>query len=137
LLDASGQVGEASTANVVIYRAGQGLIAPPREVILPGVSMGVLEELAQSLAIPFLHRRMEVPEIAAADEALLCSTSPCVWPVTRFNGGPIADGRCGPIARRLLAAWSELAGVDIAQQASRFATRTMANTLSPFGRGPG
>ncbi len=123
LLDASGQAGEASTANMVIYRAGEGLVSPPKEVILPGVSMGVLEELAASLNIPFVRRRLEVAEVAAADEVLLCSTSPCVWPVTRFNGSPVADGRCGPIARRLLAAWSELVGVDIAAQAARFASR--------------
>jgi branched-subunit amino acid aminotransferase/4-amino-4-deoxychorismate lyase len=123
LLDAGGQAGEASTANMVIYRAGEGLVSPPKEVILPGVSMGVLEELAAGLEIPFLRRRLEVPEVAAADEVLLCSTSPCVWPVTRFNGHPIADGRCGPIARRLLAAWSELVGLDIAAQAARFASR--------------
>ncbi|MEX2027129.1 MAG: aminotransferase class IV, partial [Pirellulaceae bacterium] len=123
LLDESGQVVEASTANLLIYRAGEGLVSPPRDAILPGVSVGVLEELAAALDIPFLHRRLEVSEAAAAAEVLLCSTSPCVWPVTRFNGRPIADGTCGPVARQLLAAWSKLVGVDIAAQAARFATR--------------
>lgn len=123
LLDDSGQVVESSTANVLIFRSGQGLISPPREAILPGVSVAVLEELAAGLGIPFSHRRLEVADVAAADEVLLSSTSPCVWPVTRLNGRPIRDGRCGPIASKLLTAWSEMVGVDIAAQAARFASR--------------
>ena len=124
LLDESGQVVEASTANVLIFVDGQGLVSPPREVILPGVSVGMLEELATALKIPFVHRRLAPADIAAADEVMLCSTSPCVWPVTRLNGQPIRDGRCGPVVKALLDAWSQRVGVDIAAQAARFAART-------------
>ncbi len=52
--------------------------------------------------------------MAAADEVLLTSTSMCVLPVTRFNGRPIGAGRPGKVFGDLLAAWSRLAGVDIA-----------------------
>jgi branched-subunit amino acid aminotransferase/4-amino-4-deoxychorismate lyase len=124
LLDESGQVVEASTANVVAYFRGEGIVSPPREAILPGVSLAVLEELAGKLGQRFLHRRLEVEELARADEVLLCSTSPCVWPVTRLAGKPIADGRPGPLARQLLAAWSEMVGLDISAQARRFARRS-------------
>ena len=123
LLDASGQVVEASTANVLIYVAREGLVSPPREAILPGVSVAVLEELAGALKLPFVRRRLEPADIAAAGEVMLCSTSPCVWPVTRFNGRPISDGRCGPVVKELLKRWSQLVGVDIAAQAARFARR--------------
>ena len=126
LVDESGQIVEASTANILIHNANEGLISPPQEVILPGVSVGMLEELAAALKIPFSHRRLMPADIAAADEALLCSTSPCVWPVTRVGGQPIAGGRCGPVVKALLAAWSRQVGVDIAAQAARFATRTSA-----------
>jgi branched-chain amino acid aminotransferase len=123
LLDESGFVIEASTANVVIYKSGDGLISPPREIVLPGVSIAVLEELATQLQIPFLHRPLNLAEAAAADEVLLCSTSPCVWSVTRLNGRPIGDGQPGPVCQRLRAAWSELVGLDIEAQATRFAKR--------------
>ena len=63
-------------------------------------------------------------ELAAADEILMCSTSPCVWPVTRLNGQPLEPGARGPIYQQILRAWSELVGVDIAAQARRFGFRT-------------
>jgi branched-chain amino acid aminotransferase len=125
LLDLHGRVTEASTANLFIYNQGEGLISPPRERILPGISMAVLEELAAGLKLPFLHRDLSVAEVAAAEEVMLCSTSPCVWPCVRLNGRQIGSGRAGKVARLLLAAWSELVGIDIPGQSQRFASRPL------------
>ena len=123
LLDAEGHVLEASTANIFIYRRAEGLIAPPKETILPGISMAVVTELARGLEIPFLHRVLTLDEVVRADEVLLCSTSPCVWPVLRFNGQAVGGGKPGEVFQRLLTAWSEVVGVDIQGQAERFAQR--------------
>jgi branched-chain amino acid aminotransferase len=124
LLNERGFVTEASTANILANRRSEGLISPPKEHILPGVTVAVIEELAGQLSIPFLHRDLTVDDIAAADEALLCSTSPCIWSVTRLNGQLIGDGRPGPIACRLQAAWNQMVGLDIEAQARRFANRS-------------
>ena len=123
LLDEGDAVTEASTANVLVYRRGEGLISPPKEHILPGVTVAVIEELARQLDIPFLHREMYVTDVAAADEVLLCSTSPCIWSVVRLNGQPIGSGQAGPISQRLRAAWSQMVGFDIEAQARRFSSR--------------
>jgi branched-chain amino acid aminotransferase len=126
MLEERGFVTEASTANILVYYRDVGLVSPPKEMILPGVSAAVVEELAGKLGIPFSFRPLTVDDVAAADEALLSSTSPCIWPVTRLNGQQIGDGKQGEIARRLLAAWSELVGVDIAGQAKQFSSRRPA-----------
>lgn len=123
MIDHEGFVTEATTANLLIYERDRGLVSPPKEKILPGVSMSVLEQLAGDLGISVSQRDLRVEDVAAADEVLLCSTSPCVWPVTRLNGKPIASGTRGPIATKLLQAWSERVGVDIEAQSHRFATR--------------
>jgi branched-chain amino acid aminotransferase len=123
LLDERGLVTEASTANIVIYSKERGLISPPKEHILPGVTISVLEELAGQLGIAFSHRALTVSDVANAEEALLCSTSPCIWSVTRLNGGAIADGKPGPVSQRLRAAWSQMVGLDIEAQARRFEKR--------------
>ncbi|MDX1944502.1 MAG: aminotransferase class IV [Pirellulaceae bacterium] len=126
MLDEQGRVTEASTANILAYFAGEGLFSPPRERILPGVTVAVLEELAGQLGIPFVHRDMTVEDIARADEALLCSTSPCVWSVTQLDGQPLGTGRPGPIVHQLRGAWNKLVGLDIEEQARQFAVRSSA-----------
>ena len=120
LLDEQGLVTESSTANVLIFTKQAGLISPPRESILPGVSVAVVEELAGKIGIPFLHRPLTVADVASADEVLLCSTSPCVWGVSTLNGQPIGNGKPGPISRALLTAWSLMVGHDILAQAHHF-----------------
>lgn len=123
LLDLQGYVVEASTANILLYSQQRGLVSPPRESILHGVSMGVAEELAAALEIPFSYQPVEPDDLAAADEILLTSTSPCVWSVTSVDGRAVAEGRPGAAFQKLIGAWSELVGLDIAAQAVMFQNR--------------
>jgi branched-chain amino acid aminotransferase len=131
LLDEDGFVAEATTANVLVYRQGEGLVAPPREHILFGVSLGVVQELAGRLNVPFTTRRLTVEEFRSAEEAMLASTSVCLLPIVECDGHPIGDRRPGAMYRRLLAAWSELVGVDIPAQARRCAPRRNQITRPP------
>lgn len=117
LLDDHGLVAEASTANVLVYRDGEGLVSPPLSKILHGISLSVAEELAAGLGIPFLERDLRIEEVASADEVLLTSTSVCILPVTQLNGRPIGGCRPGKTFSALMAAWSRLVGLDIVAQA--------------------
>jgi branched-chain amino acid aminotransferase len=123
LLDGEGHVTEASTANVAIYRKTEGLISPPRKKILPGISLATAFQLAEGLGISCFERELTAADLTAADEIILTSTPMCLLPVTRFNGRPVGSGRPGEISCRLLASWSEMAGVDIVGQAEKFARR--------------
>ncbi|MBU4398861.1 MAG: aminotransferase class IV [Planctomycetes bacterium] len=125
LLDAEGFVTEASTANLLILRAGEGLVSPPSDKILPGISMSTVVELARGLGIPCLQRDLTVEDVASADEAMLTSTSTCILPVVRLGGRPIGAGRPGKVFGELLAAWSRMVGVDITAQAERYEKRDL------------
>jgi branched-subunit amino acid aminotransferase/4-amino-4-deoxychorismate lyase len=122
LLDEDGFVAEATTANVLIHREGEGLVSPPPEHILFGVSLGVVQELAAKLGVPFIQRPLTLDELRSADEVMLTSTSVCLLPVVECDGQAIGRGRPGGRYGQLLAAWSNLVGIDIAEQARRFAT---------------
>ncbi len=124
LLDQEGFIAEATTANVVLFRQSEGFLSPPREKILPGVSVGTLEQLAQHMGIPFSHRELTVADVASAEEVLLSSTSPCLLPVVSLDDQPIGAGVPGSVVRRALSAWNELVGLDIVEQARRFAHRS-------------
>jgi branched-subunit amino acid aminotransferase/4-amino-4-deoxychorismate lyase len=123
LLDENGCVTEASTANVVAYLDGTGLVSPPQEKILPGISIAVLSELAAACGIPFVYRDLQPSDLSAADEVLLTSTSSCLIPVVRLDQRPIGTGKPGPVFARLMAMWSKLVGIDIVDQATKFAQR--------------
>ncbi len=126
LLDRDGWVTETSTANILVYSSGQGLVSPPQETVLSGISLGAIARLARQLGIPLSYRRLSPADVAGAEEVLLSSTPWCLLPMTRFNGRPIRSGVPGPVFGRLLAAWGETVGVDIAGQAQRFAQRGRA-----------
>jgi branched-chain amino acid aminotransferase len=130
LLDEHGLVTEASTANLLIARDGQ-LATPPGNKVLQGISLAEIHELAARLGILSVHRDLRVPDVAAADEALLSSTPFCLLPVTCLNGRPIGPGVPGPLYQRLMAAWNAHAGLDIVAQAERFAGRSSEPEKGP------
>jgi branched-subunit amino acid aminotransferase/4-amino-4-deoxychorismate lyase len=125
LLDAEGLVVEASTANVMIFTRDRGLLSPPHQEVLPGISLAQVNELAEKLGIPCGEHELTPDDVAGADEVLLTSTPFCLLPVTRFNGRPIGGGAPGQVFRRLLAAWNGLVGIDVAAQAERFLRRAI------------
>ncbi len=117
LLDQEGFVGEATTANVVIYSEAEGIVSPKREKVLPGVTLAVLHGLADARGVPFTERDLTIEEFRSADEAWLSSTSVCLLPIVRCDGQPIGTGSPGPGYARMLGAWNETVGLDIAAQA--------------------
>lgn len=118
LLDQNGFVAEASTANLLIYIEGQGLLSPRLDNILPGISLGVIQTLAENLKIPFEFGDFTVADLLRADEVLLCSTSPCVWSVRQCDGQSCGGGVAGQTLIRLQQAWSDYVGLDIVTQAA-------------------
>jgi branched-subunit amino acid aminotransferase/4-amino-4-deoxychorismate lyase len=115
LLDLQGNVTETGGANFLIVERGT-IVSPTTVNTLPGISRGMVIELAGKLGIPFVERDLQVYNVVNADEAFTTSTPYCVMPVTKINGLAIGDGRPGPIFRRLISAWSEAVGVDIERQ---------------------
>jgi branched-chain amino acid aminotransferase len=113
LCDVDGHVCETALANFLIVRGG-AVLSPPRETILEGVSLRVVEELCRELGIPFAECVLSVYDAVTADEAMLCSTGFCLVGVSRINHALIPWP--GPVYERLLAEWGRRVGVEIARQ---------------------
>jgi branched-subunit amino acid aminotransferase/4-amino-4-deoxychorismate lyase len=120
LQDQDGFVTEASTANVMAYWSSRGIVSPPHQKILPGISMAVATELAQEQGLAVSQQDLTVDELLRADEILLSSTTVCLLPVVRVNGHSIGNGRPGNVFGQLMDAWAKRVGLDIQQQALRF-----------------
>jgi branched-subunit amino acid aminotransferase/4-amino-4-deoxychorismate lyase len=123
LLDQDGYVCEGSTANVIAYFADRGLVTPRIEKVLPGVSQQTIFDLAKSFDMEHQEQDLQPADLSQADEIFFASTSICLLPVVTLDGLPIGSGQPGPVFQKLLTAWSEQVGVDIAAQAQKFAIR--------------
>ena len=118
LLDGDGNISESSGANFFIVTGGT-LRTPGDRSVLQGVSRMTLLELAAQLGIPTSEEELQPYDVYSADEAFLCSTPYCLLPVGRADRRQIGDETPGPVTKQLLAAWSELVGVDIVDQATQ------------------
>lgn len=116
ILDIHGNVGENKGGNVFVVSNGE-LRTPTAQNCLAGISRETVLELAAQLGIPAREMELQPYDLYTADELFFTSTPYCIMPATLFNGLPVGDGQVGAVTRRLLGAWSEQVGVDIAKQA--------------------
>ena len=115
LVDFDGHVTETSTANVFIVRGGR-ILTPRPDNTLDGISRRVVFELAAELGIPCEYADITPDDAATAEEAFTSSTSVCLMPVATLEGRHIGSESPGPVYRRLMDAWNQLAGLDIVRQ---------------------
>lgn len=111
-----GHITETAAGNFYLVK-GRTILTPRGEFVLGGISQMVLREIAADLGFEWQETAITFDDLAQADEAMTSSTTCCLLPVTKFNGGEIGDGQLGPAFQELITAWSDLVGVDIVQQA--------------------
>jgi branched-subunit amino acid aminotransferase/4-amino-4-deoxychorismate lyase len=136
LLDLDGNVTETAAANFLMVERG-AVVSPTTRNTLPGISRATAVELCGRLGIPFVERDVQVFDALNADEAFTASTPYCLMPVTKINGVPIGDGRPGPVVKRLLAAWGEVVGLDVAAQIQEGAARRTGAASPPLSPASG
>jgi D-alanine transaminase len=100
-----GMLSEASSSNVWIVKDGVVRGSPRDNLVLEGIRYGLLEQLCREQGIPFELRRITRDEVLAADEILLSSASKEIIAVTQLDGRPVANGRPGPIYKKLYAGY--------------------------------
>jgi len=105
MLNAAGQIAEATGDNVFIVSHGV-IITPPIETgILNGITRKVTINLARQLDIPLIERAIEVDELYAADECFLTGTAAEIIAVRKVDGRVIGQGKAGPITLKLMEAF--------------------------------
>jgi len=87
---------------------------------LQSISRETVLELAAQLGIPTSEEPLQPYDLYTADEAFFTFTGPGVLPMTKADHRQVGDGKPGPIAKQLLAAWSEMVGLDVIDQANRY-----------------
>lgn len=116
LLDENGSISENVGGNFFIVTDGVLRTAGDQSV-LQGVSRMTVLDLAAQLGIPVVEEDLQPYDAYNADEAFLSTTSYQLLPVATIDKRPVNQEVPGPISKQLLAAWSELVGLDIVDQA--------------------
>ena len=116
LLDENGSISENVGGNFFIVTDGVLRTAGDQSV-LQGVSRMTVLDLAAQLGIPVVEEDLQPYDAYNADEAFLSTTSYQLLPVATIDKRRVNHEVPDPASKQLLAAWSELVGLDIVDQA--------------------
>jgi branched-chain amino acid aminotransferase len=104
MLTTDGQVAECTGDNIFFVRGDRILTPPVSAGILNGVTRNfVMNEIAPQCGIAVEERSMRLEDIYTADEVFLTGTAAEVIGVSSIDGEAVADGKVGPVTRRLIA----------------------------------
>lgn len=109
MLNAQGYVVEGTGDNIFIVRKGS-LVTPPLHLgPLEGITRNTVMELANSMGIRVVEDPFVLHDVYVADECFLTGTAAEVIPVVAADSRRIGSGNPGPITRRLVDAFRDLA----------------------------
>ena len=108
LVNAAGEITEASAANVFFVLDGRLVTSPIECGLLPGVTRALVLELAHSLGIEAEERPLRPPDLKACSECFLTNSIIELRPVTRIDGVAVGTGGPGEFWSALAAAYSSL-----------------------------
>ncbi len=109
-VDREGYVTEgAATTAWIVTRDGKLVTRPNGTDILPGITRITASEVACRAGLEIEERKFTVAEAKAAREAFVTAASTIVMPVVRIDGEPVSEGKPGPVATGLRAAFHDVA----------------------------
>ena len=100
MLDVHGFVAETNATNVFMVQTGE-LHTPLPEACLPGITRGLVMQIAQEKGIPLHERRISLAECHSADEVFTTGTMGELTPVLALDGRQIGSGQPGPMTQQL------------------------------------
>ena len=109
MLNEQGSVAECTGDNLFILRDGVLHTPQVSDGALDGITRRVILELADQLGIPKVERSLTRYDLFVADEFFLTGTAAEVIPVVSLDRRVIGDGTPGPLTKRFIAAFKELA----------------------------
>jgi branched-chain amino acid aminotransferase len=110
LMGENGHLLEGTSSN--FYAVADGVLRTAGEGVLHGIAQRVVEAVAPGI-IPIDWRPVRADQLWALDEAFLTSASRGVVPIVMIDTQIIADGRPGPVTRRLGAAYDAWAAAHL------------------------
>lgn len=98
-----------SSSGFIVTKDGRVVVRPLSNAVLPGITRKSLLALSAQAGIELEERLFTVEEAYEAAEAFLTSASNFVLPIVSIDGRAIADGRPGPITKKLREIYIQMA----------------------------
>jgi len=108
MLNSAGYIAECTADNLFVVHRGRLLTPSPQDGALEGVTRGAVLELAAEAGLEAAEARLTRYDVYTADECFLSGTGAELMPVAEVDGRSIANGKPGPITRRLTEAFHAL-----------------------------
>jgi branched-chain amino acid aminotransferase len=112
MLNMQGNVAEATGDNIFLVSNGALLTPPTSEGALPGITRGVVMELAKESGIECRECIITLYDVYNAEETFLTGTAAEVIPMVRCDGRDIGSGKPGELTNRIIAAFRERTACD-------------------------
>lgn len=106
MLDLQGFLSETNATNLFLVNRDV-LLTPRADSCLPGVTRGVVLELARDAGIEVVERNLSLSELYTADEAFTTGTMGELTPVLEVDGRRVGAGARGPLTERLQGLYGE------------------------------
>ncbi|MEI6846220.1 MAG: branched-chain-amino-acid transaminase [Candidatus Firestonebacteria bacterium] len=108
MLNREGFVAECTGDNIFIVRNGE-LITPPTYIgALEGITRDAVIKLGRELGYKVSEKPFTMVDMYIADEAFLTGTAAEIIPVINVDKRNIANGKPGPITKKLIEAYREI-----------------------------
>jgi branched-chain amino acid aminotransferase len=100
-LDTFGYVSEGSGENIFVVRDGMIYTPPLSASILPGITRGMIMQLAQDLGYRVSQENIPRELLYIADELFFVGTAVEITPIRSVDKIKVGPGRCGPITEAI------------------------------------
>ena len=105
LLIRDNKVTEGAASNLFLIEHGTVITPPKSNYLLPGITRDLVLELAIKEKLRTEERDILASELGKADEVWITSSTKEILPVTVLDGIAVANGKPGPVCRRLFQAF--------------------------------
>jgi branched-subunit amino acid aminotransferase/4-amino-4-deoxychorismate lyase len=107
-LNTLGRVAEGAISNIFIVQGDHVLTPPIEEGLMPGITRAAILEVARAAGIVAQEHAITSETLHHAGEVMITNSIMEVMPVVHVDQTPIADGRPGPMTRRLAEVYKDL-----------------------------
>ena len=108
LLNVDGYVAECSASNLFIVESGRIITPPVNAGVLPGITRGIVIELAAKLGIKLVHESISVDRLIDAEEVFITNSVIEIMPVATIDKKPVGSGSRGSLTARLTEEYRKL-----------------------------